>query len=491
MGIENDKNRIAEIMPSFTIDTGPKKVFVERRRRPNPVRIVRWDPFDNRTANRLFPGYGAGLVRRFCSYNSLEKSLYLDLRPVDGDYIRIRPWEHGLATQCWTRDFGWLDQQIDFCFPLLACGNSYTGVFPGSNHVQCRKPPDAVEKFSSTIPEQVRKAAAPFGVCLMLVLRTLREYPAHLTLVQENPALVYLAGLRFYENECAAACRTAEFSKLLYQKRRSIAEFATGKSTEKTVHLLSKFRLDRYDWNTAGDISRFLDNSELCGAVAAYRVLPEMFFRELETSPEILKLLVFAPDSGMFDNGFDHEAFREALKLCADCRSMGVHLGRDIMHRAAECTTITGLRRLHDNLVREINRPSEEEFLNRIKELHGSIEFPAPPYSGCDNISPITSTIELFREGNVMHHCVATYCESVILGGAFFYRITSPQRATLELVRDGKEWHPGRMKLFANAEPSDETRAIVQKWLEERRREAKLKNLKNGIADFFSFPGRE
>ena len=326
MGIEDDLHGTGGLWPTFEVDAAPKKVFVERRRRPNVVRIVRWDPFDNKLANSLLPGYGGELARKFFSYKRLEGNLYLDLRPVDGDYMRIGSWEEGLKTQCWTYEYGWLDLELDFCFPLLACRKWYTGVFPpviaGIPPQDRERSTDALESFARTIPAQICKAAAPFGICQLLVLRILRQCPAHLALVQENPALVFLAGCRMYENECNGASRTAEFVKLLYQKRRSIAEFALGRNSERTVHLLSKLRLDRYDWQAAGDIARFLDDSGLCRSLAVYKVIPEIFFRELETNPAILDIQVFGPNSEVFKNGFKRKAFCEALNLYSDCLSI-------------------------------------------------------------------------------------------------------------------------------------------------------------------------
>lgn len=475
MGSAWETNGAVVITPPSAVNVGNGKVFVERRRRPNPVRIIRWNPFDNKLANRLMSGYGGQLARRFCSFDIVDKSLHVDLRSVDGDHVRIGAWDKGLKTQCWADEYGWIDQELDFGFPLFACRESYDGVFTGNNGKNAARNKDgrsdAVELFSRSIPAQIREAAEPFGVCLLLVLRTLRECPAHLALVRENPVLVFLAGQRFYETECGSADRTAEFMKLLFQKRRSIAEFAIGNNSDKIVRLLSKIRLDRYDWQAAGDIIRFLDNNEVSAAIAPYRVIPELFLREIESNPAILKIRLFGPDGEMFENGFNRDAFCEALKLRAECSSISAHLGRNVSHRAAKCGTLIELRRLHDKIVEEMHRMSEREFKNKIQEQYGSIAFPEPPYAGNDAISPLTTAIELYNEGISMHHCVAAFCEKVAIRELYFYRLVHPQRATLELVRDGKEWHIGQMKLACNAAPSNESRAAAEKWLSERKHE--------------------
>ena len=94
-----------------------------------------------------------------------------------------------------------------------------------------------------------------------------------------------------------------------------------------------------------------------------------------------------------------------------------------------------------------MHRLTAREFEKEIQERYGNIEFPEPPYAGNNAISPIAVAIDLYNEGKDMHHCVAAFCEKVVQGECYFYRITSPERATLELVRDGKEWHVGQIKL--------------------------------------------
>jgi hypothetical protein len=450
------------------------KVVAERRQKVNLVKIIQRDLVGIGN-NNLASGYVFDLVKKFCCFDKNDRSLYMDLRGFEGDHIHIGAWEKGLATQYWNPNHGWIDQELDFCFPLLACRESNAGAFPGSsakNRSDQETYFNDLELFSQTIPAQVCEAVSPFGVCQLLLLRTLHECPAHLALVKENPTLVFLAGLKIYENDCSSAEKTTEFIKLLYLKRRCIAEYALGHNSEKTVHLLSKLRFDRYDCLETGNITNFLGKSELCDMLAAYRYIPEFFFSELVSNPAIIKMHVFSPKGEVVEKGFDRKTFDDALQTCRDCIRIGECMGQDVLRRTAECRTVSGLERLHNRLVEEMHQVTERELERKNQEMW-SIPFPEPPFSGNGNISPVTTAIELYREGKAMHHCVATYCDTVFRGESFFYRIISPERATMEIVRCGKDWQVGRIKLICNADPSEKTWTAAKRWLEERKREGK------------------
>lgn len=92
-------------------------------------------------------------------------------------------------------------------------------------------------------------------------------------------------------------------------------------------------------------------------------------------------------------------------------------------------------------------------------------DFPAPPYPATESLTPICTAAELRREGHQMSHCVASYISAVEEGECYIYRLNSPERCTVEVVRQVVGWKLGQVKGFANARPAPKTMAHIKKQL--------------------------
>ena len=94
--------------------------------------------------------------------------------------------------------------------------------------------------------------------------------------------------------------------------------------------------------------------------------------------------------------------------------------------------------------------------------------FPAGRLSSGEEIVPITNSVDLLREGQAMHHCVASYSRCVIAGQQYIYSIRkSDQRiATLALTRDelGKATL-GQIRGACNAAVPAKIMTTVRRWL--------------------------
>ena len=157
----------------------------------------------------------------------------------------------------------------------------------------------------------------------------------------------------------------------------------------------------------------------------------------------------------------------EARQLVADIRRLGRNLGRtDVDAVLARCPTFARLERLHDRWTERLNRLQGAERRERLIQRYGSLSFPEPPLPGSATIVPIRSVPELDAEGASMGHCVAGYAESVLDGASYIYKVLEPERATLEVVRAGRQLVLGQLKRRRNAAPSEATRDAVKVWFE-------------------------
>jgi hypothetical protein len=136
----------------------------------------------------------------------------------------------------------------------------------------------------------------------------------------------------------------------------------------------------------------------------------------------------------------------------------------DDINELQQCTTINSLNRLHDRLVVELNQRRSREL---IRDEYGEpVPLPEPPLPATENIIPITSQAELIDEGREMHHCIASHLKSVVDGKFAVYRMTAPQRLTIEvLVMGGGQLVLREVRGKCNRLPSDASNAIIETWL--------------------------
>lgn len=129
-------------------------------------------------------------------------------------------------------------------------------------------------------------------------------------------------------------------------------------------------------------------------------------------------------------------------------------------------------------------RPPERGYqsMRQVERVHGDLSweatvrgklfdgqndpFPGPPYPEEDWIAPIRTPAELIREAEEQHNCVAAYIEDAREGRSYFYRVLSPERATLELSRDALgTWSLYDIRTIDNGVSSATTWQAAQNWL--------------------------
>jgi PcfJ-like protein len=96
--------------------------------------------------------------------------------------------------------------------------------------------------------------------------------------------------------------------------------------------------------------------------------------------------------------------------------------------------------------------------------------YPAAKVGGYD-ILPIDNSVDLYREGSAMHHCVGTYSDRVVSGDAYFYSIRrdAERVATAQLARGEGGGTLAQIRGPCNAKVPKPIVAVVQKWLRSAR----------------------
>ncbi len=333
----------------------------------------------------------------------------------------------------------------------------------------------AWREFLGQIPLDVLEQVIRFRPPHLQLLRSVARHPSMLDLVRSTPALAWVLA---HAAEVLGGGRPqlaeGEVNRLLAGRQRLVAaRFGLGE-TEAAVRLLRKLPMASIQAASIVALIRLIANTQ---AARLLTHLPRVNLGVL--------LLLDAAESGRLATEALHrevaarredDAQPETLMLLQDLERMAVILRRPL----ERYRSIAAVRADHAEMVHQMNqRPRApqrpEPVLNRpfpLIQIRTRDVFPPPPFPGLKDgsITPITSASDLDKEGMAMHHCVAAYAPLVQTGSLYIYRVLRPQRATVELHMDGREWQLGQVKGRDNREVSQATRQMVGEWLAEARR---------------------
>jgi hypothetical protein len=93
---------------------------------------------------------------------------------------------------------------------------------------------------------------------------------------------------------------------------------------------------------------------------------------------------------------------------------------------------------------------------------------PNPPLSPIKTqkieIQALSSVRALWREGEAMGNCVMTYAKPILSGTHYAYKMLSPVRATILLVKREDDWFPAEIRTYRNAHADAEIIDLVHAW---------------------------
>jgi hypothetical protein len=105
------------------------------------------------------------------------------------------------------------------------------------------------------------------------------------------------------------------------------------------------------------------------------------------------------------------------------------------------------------------------------------VKFDAPPLiewvDGSFKVVPLLTSEDLVEEGKTMHHCVDTYADRVKRGYCYIYSVRKDDKphSTVELAIDGSRVYIAQHRAFCNADPDEQSKQFLNKWLKEARKE--------------------
>lgn len=155
------------------------------------------------------------------------------------------------------------------------------------------------------------------------------------------------------------------------------------------------------------------------------------------------------------------EQLRQTARFWQDALRVAEMLGiQDAEVALNRSRDFVAVRRLHDRWTDRLNQ-------RQAQVVNGETLFPPPPVPGTDQIHPITTLEDLQAEGRLMHHCITVYHPKIKARECYIYRMLEPERATIELIIEGKGVRLGQISQAYNAQPSETAEAAVLHWLQD------------------------
>lgn len=387
----------------------------------------------------------------YCQFDSATKQLYCTL-PWDNSIIRIRSWSEGCRVEIKEKD-GWQMDIDNIDIPVIS--DLLTG--GDKNHpIAC---------YERELPQKIVQNIAPFAYGQLAMLQVCAASTRGKQLLEDAPVLFWLIApelLSRSEGEPQA------LHSLLGLRKRDLITLICGRGNNSLVRLLGKVPPPGNVYASQKILTAILSREDACSllrhkAKVDWLLLVLIVRQGERINSAIVRNIIMSnialPDMAKLLGKLD-EVIRDTIRLGEELR----------IANAAEttmaCAGWKSLWSLHEAWTKRLNSVK----IDALVEKYGE-KLPPPPLQGTDDIQPIDSVGELLLEGQIMHHCVGSYINTVRSGGCYIYKILKPERATLEIiVSKTGDWRVSQLKSYCNSAPSAHTFKHVQKWLIEKSR---------------------
>lgn len=312
----------------------------------------------------------------------------------------------------------------------------------------------AFNGFRFALPKAVAAATEKFQSRQWGILALMQKEEAAVELAQNNPALFFaLANARPFRGRLFSP---ESLAKIALERQRDIAGWLGFPGTEATAKILAKIPPESASVEILAPLRRVLKKPTIL----------KILTHQQNLNAGVLSILLI---DGLADAVAPSLLTEIAETPAEKYRASYVDMLVD---------TLTMLRRLKPNAgipkiqslarLRSMHDEVSTEYLRSLPHQTMAGSLPAPPLRGTKTIIPIVTYDELVQEARSQNNCVATYAERIRKRTTFIYRVTSPERATLSIVRghDG-DWRIDELECWGNTRVSAITRLAVESWLDQ------------------------
>jgi hypothetical protein len=393
----------------------------------------------------------AAMAGRFeTSYEAETKRLYIAL-PESGLSLRLGSWSEGCRLEVFKND-AWSAPD-----EALTCLEELSGLPADGDS-------GPVARYLRELPPEIAQGLAPFGYGRLAMLRVCAASPRGPQLLRGAALLLWLTAPTLLRQ---SGGRAEALHDLLGLKQRDLLARHCGRGNKALIRLLSRI---------PPPTSIHPYQHRALTAILAREEASSLFLRKQNVDWGLIAFIRYHFErisDTMFRSIIMHEndsramakAIGKLVTIARDTTNLGLQLGiADAPGLVAACADWRGLQGLHDAWTKRLNSMEVEALVRK----HGE-KLPPPPLPGAEGIEPIDSVRELFLEGKLMHHCVGGYIDDVLSGQRYIYRVTGPERATLEIQKNkAGAWEVGQVKTRYNGAPGDEVAKRAREWFSEK-----------------------
>lgn len=341
-------------------------------------------------------------------------------------------------------------------------------------------------RYLSPIPKQVRNVLGALSNRRWQMLNFLARCPGSIELFESNPALAFaLANNWCFRKPTPTQPYRAARSQLR-KKPREIAGWLGFPNTKACIRILSKIqpqsltsgglyflREALQEPQTAKLLSHLASINMAVLNLVGYKRMRQCLTYGLlnEVSRKIHDSDVHFVTTGTYGNPACNQILQligdDSIKSVRDLRRVigdtwrleDALRGCDFQLKPILFRSVSHLEKYHADLTTQLN----DRLSTNYQVDRQNVALPMPPLPGTKNIQPISSSLELFKEGREMNHCVASYLRQIVSSQIFVYRVVAPVRATLSIAKTaGGNWRLDQLFGHSNrpVDPSIASRLV-------------------------------
>jgi hypothetical protein len=303
------------------------------------------------------------------------------------------------------------------------------------------------------------------------ILQFLYKFPEYgKQMLENNPALVYM--VIHYHLWKPDDNYWETIGKFLTMPHKEILAYLDFPNEKSFVKILSKIYTHDIDIQMFSLLKNLYQTSEIRKLLRHASVLDLNLLQLIRWQNKKLQWMVPFLEEYFYMRGFRKRYLMETV--IPDIMQMLQYFPDEVTFRIG---SVEYLERLHDNL-------SSGRYLKKIglKESWKDIKFPSAPFEGIQSgnrwiLQPIENAYELICESEEMNHCVYSYMDKIKSGEYYVFRLFSPVRATIGLVKKSEnEWEVQQIFGVNNAKIPSEYEVLLycyfskDKWLSEKAR---------------------
>ena len=368
--------------------------------------------------------------------------LTINMNPYLEVCLRISTWSEGLNVQ-YQEGESWHNSLHDPNIPIFN-KSDYESDHP-------------VRSFIERIPDDVLTKVKQFNMNQLTMMRLLKAYPISIDILEHSPSVYCMFADWVQSNEV----QITEAVTVLKQKRRNILEIIFNKPVrEASVRFLNKHIANGHDRLELDTLKKACLDSRL---LEGFNRIDSLGWNELRMAVRFQFLISNQFFWDAVQNGVEVSYLQSKLR---DIKSLAEQLETSDYQASIErCQTVEDLTNLHDRWTERLYEVDDEDIERRFLSRYGTQLFPEPPIPGNNDIIPIVTSSELFKEVQRLNCFAETVVNEIINDEIFIYKVCRPERGTIELRIENEKPMKCNFISALNSSPSLDTKNMIHEWL--------------------------